>query len=182
MNLKKTILVDMDSIIADFLKGILDAYEAETGDRLTEEAVGQWDYVFPNGKDCYAYFSRPGFFRDLKPIPGAIEAIKAFQEAGHEVLIVSSATLTNVPGEKFEWLSEFMPDFKRQDVMFVARKEFVRGDVLIDDYPRNVEPWAKKNVWGKIYTLKYEYNKDCSAYDLRADNWDQIRAAVLMLP
>lgn len=176
---KLTVLVDMDSILADFCGGMIDLHKQETGEVLTQDEVGAWDFVFSNGKDCYYYFSRPGFFRNLKLIDGAREAIKAFKAAGHDVVIVSAATLTHGPGEKFEWLGQHLPMIPRNDVIFCKRKEFVRGDVLIDDYPHNAKAWKEAHPNGRVLTLKYTYNKDSTDFSLRADHWDEIRSYVL---
>lgn len=154
----KTILVDMDSIIADFYFKILELYEAETGDLPPADALATWDAKMPNGKDSFAYFSQPGFFKTLAPIPGARAFISKAKALGHDVLIVTSATLTNAPGEKFEWLSQYLPRFDRKQVIVSSRKDRVMGDVLIDDHAANTGPWLKANPGGIAIGIEYPYN------------------------
>lgn len=172
---KRTILVDMDSILADFLQGILDLHNAETGDTAVKADVKTWDHQFAGGQDCYTYFKRPGFFRGLAPIDGAKDALKLLHERAN-TLIVSSATITDVPTEKFKWLDKHMGFFPRKNVIFAAKKGFVRGDVLIDDYPVNAEEWLPMNPGGKVITLAYGYNIDYPHYGLRATNWPDLIA------
>lgn len=153
-----TILVDMDSIVADFYFGILDAYEAETGDRASRDAIDQWDAKLPNGKSLYAYFSAPGFFRSLRPVPGALEFIRA-AKAEHDVLIVTAiAGLGHAPGEKLAWLSEHLPDFDHNHVIFAKRKDRVLGDVLIDDHPTNCAAFLKSQPRSCAIGIAYPYN------------------------
>jgi 5'-nucleotidase len=155
---KKTILVDMDSIIADFYFRILEMYEEETGDKPRPDALDTWDARLPNGKDCFAYFSLPGFFKSLKPIPGAREFMQAAKAAGHDVLIVSTATLANAPAEKIEWLKEHMPWFDLKQVIFTGRKDAVKGDILIDDHRHNADLFRRANPDATIIGIEYPYN------------------------
>ncbi len=155
---KKVILTDMDSIIADFYFGVLDAYKADTGVDLPPEYIGGWDCDFPNGKNIFHYFSQPGFFRNLKVIPGSQEVLKALHDQGNEIVIASAATLTNAPGEKYEWLDEHFPWIKRDRVFFGKEKFRLRGDVLIDDHHLNVKAWKEQNRFGVTLGITYPYN------------------------
>jgi 5'(3')-deoxyribonucleotidase len=93
----KTILVDMDSIVADFYFEVIRRYTAETGHVPPPDVLGHWDAKLPNGKDSYAYFKEPGFFLACAPIPGALEFLQTAKDQGHDVLILSAATLTTPP-------------------------------------------------------------------------------------
>ncbi len=156
--MKKTILVDMDSIIADFYFGVIRAYTEETGHVPPPDVLGTWDAKFPNGKDCFAYFKQPGFFEGLQPVPGALEFLQRAIGEGHDVLILSAATLTHVPTEKYKWFTQHMPSFSRNQIMFAARKDVVRGDYLIDDHAKNTGPWLKSNPQGIAVGIEYPYN------------------------
>lgn len=154
----KTILCDMDSILADFYFGVLGAYEKETGIRLPNDYISAWDTVMPNGKDMYDYFSVPGFFRNLRPVPGAQEALNAMHELGHDILILSAATITHAPGEKYEWLSEHFPWLNRKKVMFATDKYRVKGDVFIDDAPSNTSLYLRHWPAAQVIGIEYPYN------------------------
>ena len=158
MTRSNTILVDMDSIISDFYFGTIDAYEKDTGVRLPDDCMAVWENRFPNGKGCYDYFSQPGFFRNLKPIPGAHDTLKAFHDEGHEIVVVSSATVTHGPGEKFEWLTEHYPWLDRKRVIFAAEKFRVKGDFLIDDHSLNTGKFLQHNPWATTIGIEYPYN------------------------
>jgi 5'-nucleotidase len=160
--LTKTALVDMDSMIADFYWGCLDAYEKETGDKPRPNVLDTWDAKFPNGKDCFAYFSQPGFFRTLKPVGRAQQVLKDWHDRGAEIIILTAATLTNAPGEKFEWLTEHYPWIHRDNVMMAKRKEKVRGDLFLDDHGANAKKYRaeRANDNTPIIGITYPYNID----------------------
>lgn len=155
----KTVLVDMDSILADFYFGILEAYKAETGLEAPVDCLKDWNSVLPNGKDTDSYFKQPGFFRNLKPIPGAIDGVRALKEAGHDVLICTACIITDGPGEKYEWLSEHMPWFDRRQVIFAKRKELVMADLLIDDHGANAAAFLRRQPSSAVIGIEYPYNQ-----------------------
>lgn len=161
------ILLDMDSILADFYFGILDAYREETGEDCDPEAIAEWDAKLPNGKLINYYFSQEGFFERLKPVEGAIEAMNLWKSEGHDLVIVSAATLTHAPTEKYKWINRHLPWFKRRNVIFAQRKELVKGDVLIDDAPRNAQDYRKAHPEALILGIEYPYNRvDQTGFDV----------------
>lgn len=153
-----TLLVDMDSILADFYNRVIEMYREETGDTGPVE-LNDWDMKFPNGKTCFPYFSQPGFFRNLKPIPGAQAVLKRFHDEEHEIVIASAATLTNAPGEKYEWLSEHYPWLHRDRVFFGKEKYRLRGDVFIDDHAANTREYMNHNPHALVLGIEYPYNR-----------------------
>lgn len=182
--LKRTILVDMDSIICDFYYGVLDLYRKDTGEELDPSYIGSWNVTFPNGKDILYYFSRPGFFRGLSPIPGAQEALKDLKDQGHELVLVTAATLTNAPGEKFEWMSQHFPWWHRNQMFFAKEKFRIHGDVLIDDHGENMAAW--KLYWNRRgyqtfgVGIEYPYNSADGvrdAFDFLAPSYKDFKGA-----
>jgi 5'-nucleotidase len=174
------ILVDMDSILADFLKGIVDAYFDDELERVSIESVAKWDHVFPNGKTCRDYFVERHFFRELAPIPGALDAMQDMHTDGHDLVIVSSVVPELTPhayAEKAGWVAEHLPWFPTSNLVFCQRKEMVRGDILIDDHVKNAAAWKPANPYPfsrcRALTLAYTYNDD-PIFDLRTDAWPAI--------
>lgn len=154
-----TILVDMDSIIADFYFGILDLHERETGEKLPHDHVDAWDKTL-SGVSMYHYFSQPGFFAELRPIPGAHDVLRRLHDAGHEIVIVSSiAGMGHAPGEKLPWLKRYYPWIKDQRVIFAKEKYRIKGDVLIDDHPVNCAEFKKAQHSSLTIGIEYPYNR-----------------------
>lgn len=80
------ILVDQDNVLANFNEGFLIAWRKKYPDRpfipLDKRQTFQIrdDYHKDFKEDIEDIYSSPGFIRNLRPIPGAIEALRAMQE------------------------------------------------------------------------------------------------------
>ena len=85
-----------------------------------------------------------GFFRNLKPNPGAKEAVaKLLADESLDVYIGSKPTTdknVHCASEKVEWILEHFPALISK-MTLVCDKSLLRGDVLIDD---DYDRWAGK--------------------------------------
>lgn len=111
---KKIVFVDMDGVLADF-----------DGD------------VKIHIKDPPEMFV-PGFFRNLKVLSGAHEAVAELLSLPHlEVYIGSKPTSGNLSSatEKFEWVARHFPRLLKR-IVLVCDKRLLHGDYLIDDDKR----------------------------------------------
>ena len=110
--MKKVIFIDMDGTIVDF-HGAIDR-DIVHGELVPESL-------------------EKGFYRNLKPIEGAIEAVKKLCE--HFDVYIASKPKKENPHcleEKMEWIREYLPELKKK-VFFTPNKCLLAGDVLIDD-------------------------------------------------
>lgn len=94
-----------------------------------------WEHCIFQDKVASVYES-PGFFLDLEPIPGALEAMHEMH-AMHdtEVFICTSPLLKyeHCVGEKFSWVDKYLgPQFVER-IILTRDKTVVLGDLLIDD-------------------------------------------------
>ena len=147
------ILIDMDGVLCNLMDEWLRRYNAEYGDALSTEQITSWGpHRFAKaGRRIYKYLSLPGFFRDLVPLPGAVENMRRLLAAGFDVPIVTAASGHQ---DKRDWVSEHLPFFNTDNMIFAHRKELIRGDILFDDAPHHPErfstavshlPWRIRN-------------------------------------
>lgn len=150
------LLVDMDGVLCNLIEKWFGRYNAEYGDQLRLDALDTWGphRIAKAGRAVYKYLSEPGFFRDLKPIPGAVEGVRSLLDHGHEVVVVTAAK--NGHRDKLDWIREHLPFLSPENVVFTHRKELVRGDVLFDDAPHNLEAFAR---YGTPVAMAYPYNR-----------------------
>src|SRR5690606_158430 len=91
---KPRIAVDMDEVLADPLAKFIRLYHRDYDIPLDLEIDPGQEITFhipDHAKHkLYEYINEKGFFRDLEPIPGAIDTIQRLQEK-YEVFIVSAA-------------------------------------------------------------------------------------------
>lgn len=171
---KLEINVDLDSIVVDFFGGLWEDYEKVTGERVTTDQILSWDMSKHVGdpQALVKCFYEPGFFRKLKPIPGAIEALKVLHDNGHEITILSSPCTAHCATEKLEWCAQHLPFIPFGNLGIFHKKHKVTGDVLIDDGLHNVQAYRKAHPDALICGIAYPYNEDPqNHYDLRAEGF-----------
>lgn len=112
--MKKIIYIDLDNTLADYL-----GMAKEQGLDLSEAKRVE------------------GFFRILKPMPGAIESYNKLAEH-FDVYILSTAPWSNPHSlyEKILWVKQYLPTAYK-NVIFSHHKDLNRGDYLIDDSLKN---------------------------------------------
>lgn len=137
------ILVDMDGVLSDLEGGFLKRWRERHPDKPYIPLAERTAYVVveqypaelrPLAREvCYA----DGFFRELEPIPGGINALREMEAMGMEVFICTSP----LPGskrcvmEKYDWVEAHLGAGWLRRMVMTGDKTIVRGEVLIDDRP-----------------------------------------------
>lgn len=119
---KPKLFLDMDNVLVDTLT-VLNAID------MTHEQVQKPDQI-------------PGVFRDLKPMPGAIDAVNALAD-NYEMYILSTAPWHNASAwqDKIVWLQEYFGDgeenpfYKRVVMAHDKGLAHGAGGILVDDRP-----------------------------------------------
>ena len=117
---KKRVFVDMDNVLVDFQSG-LDLQS----DEIKKEYEGRLDEI-------------PGLFADMKPMPGAIEAMHTLQEH-FDLYILSTAPWKNPSAwsDKVKWVTRYLDDVFHKRMVITHCKNLCKGDYLIDDRGKN---------------------------------------------
>lgn len=118
----KLLYIDLEGVVADFVSAM---------------------NTHPK-KDIAPYIEHPDtiphIFRDLKPIKGAIEAVNMLLDAtNYNVYFLSTAPWDNPSAwtDKRLWIEEQFGNKINRRLILTHRKDFVKGDILIDDRPNN---------------------------------------------
>lgn len=139
----KVILVDQDSVLADFEGEFLRRWRQRHPDypHVPLEQRRSFyiadDYPEEFRGLVRAIHNSPGFIASLPPIPGALEALQEMKQAGHIVKICTSPLVRNVHSmkEKHVWVQRHLSLPWVRDLIITSDKTFVAGDYLIDDKP-----------------------------------------------
>jgi len=160
MTNKPVVLCDQDGILANLTGKVLARFNKLHG--TSHDISGQWSYhfgkVLRGGDIVNEWFQEPGFYRDLEPLPGAVDALQRLHQRTRVVILTSPGNAPQCVPDKSAWLDEHMPFLPRHERIYTSRKELVRGDFLIDDSPKNLARWKEHNPDGKTVAIKYPYN------------------------
>ena len=120
IQLKKRVFVDMDNVLVDFQSGL----DLQTDD-MKRAYEGRLDEI-------------PGLFAEMKPMPGAIEAMHTLQEH-FDLYILSTAPWKNPSAwsDKVKWVTRYLDDVFHKRMVITHCKNLCRGDYLIDDRGKN---------------------------------------------
>ena len=163
------LLVDMDGVLADVYSQFLHFEFNETGvEQDMESLYGKTEAdAFLNYE---RYVHSNDFFRKAPTMPGSIEGLRYLNHK-YKVLIVSSAMeFPNSLIEKHEWLDEFYPFISWKQIVFCGDKAVVKGDIMIDDHPKNLDFFTGRKI---LFTQPHNVLLSNKEYE-RTDNWAQI--------
>jgi 5'(3')-deoxyribonucleotidase len=143
---KETVFFDMDGVLVDFQSGI-DALD----DSVKVKYEGRYDEV-------------PGIFSLMKPVDGAMEAVRAIAEK-YETYVLSAAPWLNPSSltDKINWLHKYFGSDR--DSLFYKRvvithcKNLVAGNYLIDDRRK----WGADRFGGEFLQFGCEPYTDWNA-------------------
>lgn len=168
------IAVDMDGVLADVTEQFLRYDEKDFGKRRTpEEITGLRELeAFPRSRE---YVFSKGFFRTVPVIKDSREILSLLNEK-YEVFIVSAATEfpQSLP-EKLEWLNEFFPFIKWQQIVFCGLKTVINADIMIDDHFKNLDHF--KNIT-MLFTQPHNLHQQAGRHK-RVGSWKEIASLLL---
>lgn len=154
----KYCFLDMDGVIADFVKGVCAAHGKETP-YTKPESFGIFDMEKLWGISSQEFWKTTeysGFWRNLEKYEDADELVSflcsVFGTENICILTSPSESPFCIP-EKKAWIGEHFPQFKKQ-ILFGSAKHFLAGPdrVLIDDRDKNIETFINAGGVGWTYS------------------------------
>lgn len=144
--MRKIVYIDLDNTMADYIRA------AKEMNISLEDAK----YI----KD---------FFRNLKPMLGAIESYNKLSEH-FDVYILSTGPWSNPNSfvEKVEWVKEYLPNAYK-NIIFSHHKDLNIGDYLIDDSIKNgAAEFTGEHI--QIHSDKFPTWNDVMTYIFNKEN------------
>ncbi len=179
------VLLDVDGVIADFLRGVLVAVQHITGRYYEPFQVTQYSIKDSIGLSNAEWkrvveeaITTEGFAFFLDAYPGAVEAVKKLA-VDHDVYFVTSPWNSSPTWvhDRSEWLVKKFGTALGRKVVHTSHKHLVVGDVLVDDVPETVQQWSNAHVGrvGVLWTLPHNQE---SGWKLRTNDWDELRLII----
>ncbi|MBI4225105.1 MAG: 5'-3'-deoxyribonucleotidase [Candidatus Sungbacteria bacterium] len=137
------LLVDQDGCISDIENGFLskwkeiypDEFYVPVKQRTTHMIIDQ--YPLALRQKVKSIYHAPGFFLELKPMAGAVEALREMASLNLDVRICTSPLYhyQNCLVEKYKWVELYFGLEYTKKIILTQDKTIVRGNYLIDDSP-----------------------------------------------
>ena len=176
MILLKRIAVDMDEVLADFSKELVDRVNEKynlgiTMDDLEGTPIQK---LYPElADDMFEIVNTDSFFRSLPVIKDSQEVLEELAEH-YEIVIATAAMLSpNSFVAKYDWLKMHFPFLNPNLFVFCGDKSTVKADYLIDDHIYQLNTFGDRGI---MFTSPHNINEP---YDLRMDNWQELRTFFL---
>lgn len=165
------VLVDLDEVGANCLQSWLDIWNREQSQSLTIDDIKQWEMPDPR---MYEIIARPGFFANLQPLPGFVEALRWMKGAGIEVILVTASMAPSAVLEKRWWIGKYLPFMETQDIVIALKKHIITADVLIDDSPHNITAYREAHLDATILIPAYPHNASMGLLGIRIEGWQDM--------
>jgi 5'(3')-deoxyribonucleotidase len=166
----------MDEVIADTIDKFIEVYRKDHNTEiLLEEMSGkEFHEMLPDtlNQSWRTYVNAPGFFRDLKVMPGAQDVVKELCQK-YDVYIVSAAMeFRHSLIDKYDWLEEHFPFIDWKHIVFCGFK-IVDVQIMIDDRIRNFA-----NFNGRPILFSSPHNHFITEYE-RVNSWAEVADKLL---
>jgi 5'(3')-deoxyribonucleotidase len=168
MNQINHVLLDMDGVIADFIRGVFEIHDIkETIEELYTRHLGEWDLFKILGMPA-AKFWKPmdfEFWSKLEPMPDGFEIIKHLEErfGRNKITIWTSPSLNYGCHEgKLRWVERYLDRHYKHNIVFGSKKELgaAQDTILIDDADHNINKFFARG--GRICLVPRIWNSDHS--------------------
>ena len=171
-----TILVDFDDTLNNFCEVLVDTLNKMFGTSVHHNDVKEWDLrkSFPTLTESQIFIPTyfPDFWRRVSPPPGAVEYLKKMIDDGHKIVVVTATHPSKVGMKIMQVLLRDFPYLTYKDVIISSQKQLIKGDILIDDAPHNLEGG---DYYGILVDAPHNRNYDAEAHGfVRAYGWDDI--------
>ena len=137
--MKKTILLDVDEVLADTINPLLSIYNKKHHLAIKKQDLKTYALHKNKGieKDVYDIFYKPSFFRYLEVDKTAQLLVPKLQDLGYDIVF---ATAILPPGykDRHDWLLEHFPSVPYENFMFGTRKDLLKADFILDDHLENL--------------------------------------------
>ena len=149
------IYFDMDGVLANFNKGVIDL--------LHLKPINQSDpFDYKKTNALYAKMRTVDHYYDkLEPIQEAVDLLlELYEKYGDDVQILTAIPkphrgIITAPEDKINWTKRLISDKIKINICYRAEKaNFCTGVdcILIDDYDKNIKEWETLGGTGILYT------------------------------
>ena len=169
------ILIDMDDVLECLVNAWIPYLNKKYSTNVAVEDIKEWNMskAFPtlSYEQVYSAEMDDDFWKDVKPMPGADEALRKLIADGHELFVVTATVYETLRSKMENVLFKYFPYLDWSHVIITSHKYLINGDILIDDGPHNL---AKGNYHKILFEACHNRSFDESSIGaVRVKNWEE---------
>lgn len=168
--------MDLDGVVVDFFYPLIEKYNEEHRDSLTVFDIKcELETLGPDKtKKLIKIFNRPGYLKELKPLPGAIDIVKDLLSEEYDITICTAPArdLNGIvngesAAEKVIWLKKWLPELVNK-LIITQHKAMITVDILIDDFTHNIINWCDAHPEGIGFLVHQPWNLEFKSLPVNA--------------
>mgnify|MGYP001186423111 CR=1 FL=1 len=176
--MKPIIFIDMDGTINKFWEAYTAIYNEIYQDHKFLKPSDLYSYSVAEcllGKENddldRAIMSKRDFWLNIPVQDGAFDVIERMYDQ-YDCYILSTPWngYPDCVRDKMMWMDSKFPFFSTKKMIFTHHKNLLKGNVLIDDHPKNINGFE-----GLTATIDFPYNHDADV-DFRTSSWYEIES------
>ena len=170
------VAIDMDNVLCNLQEVVIDLFNKRHGTNYTMEDFTDYDVaqILPKNEAILmkTMYGEDNLYSNVKPIPGAQNAIEKLINAGHQIYVVSDV-IPKTYAEKVEWLRFYFPQIDEAHICAMKHKHMFKADILIEDNMANL--LASHNYHRICLSYPWNINTNDWVYSIhRCNNWNEI--------
>lgn len=172
--------VDLDNTLNTMCETLLSIYNEDADDDLMLSDITDYKidtFVKPDWQDkITTYFSDDLLWNKVGTVPMCQKYVKQLLDDGHEVYVVTSSHLYDMP-VKYKWIKRKFPFIDRRNIITIQDKKLLKLDVLVDDYAENLYGGNFKKI---LLAYPWNENAENSMREgiVRCKDWAEIYAVI----
>lgn len=173
---KLTVLIDADDTIENLCEVWVSWLNEKYNTTVSPTDIKEWDMTkaFPTipRSEVFKPLFDEAIWKRVTPLPGAVENIQKLIEDGHKVIIVTASHPDTISNKWHYVVEKYFPYITSHDIIVTSKKQLIKGDVLVDDAPHNLEDGDYFKI---LFDAPHNQSYDAEAKDMtRVYNWDEI--------
>ena len=174
------IAIDFDSTLFPTMERVVEIYNKNHNTSIVMSQITMYNlhdnFDSDVADELFELFVDKTVYDNLQPYKGAVRAIKALVEQGHEIYIATSTDVRNMEWKE-ELLQKHFPFIPKKNLLRIYNKGLLNVDVLVEDKLDNL-----KNTFAYGVCFDQPWNQDGDAdyvYGLyRIHHWGEINNVI----
>ena len=170
---------DADEVLFDFQTPVFEMHERLHGKKIDHYSYAgdEWDmfkaFSEEEKKAIFAECEKPGWCRSLKPLPGAIEAVRELREHVDLFCATSHFHSETWVYERDHSLMEHF-GFKKHEIIHTGAKFLIGADIALDDKPDHVTSWSMEHPDGLAMLWPIPNTRNMPLDEFRVTGWADV--------